>query len=99
MVKWARRDPRRLLGSDDVGGLFYRLLVLCNTSEQMAQGCGRAETACSEDHEAKALESSLALAVCGQVTATRCVAAIAYVIRVSAATCACLCQSSVCACV
>ena len=57
MVKWAQRDPRRLLGNDDFAALFYRLLVLCNDEEQLK----------ALETDADAVEADLALAVCSQL--------------------------------
>jgi hypothetical protein len=63
MVKWAQRDPRRLLGNDDFAALFYRLLVLCNDEEQLKQLGNDGAL----DPNAHPVEADLALAVCSQL--------------------------------
>jgi len=63
VTKWARRDPRRLLGTDDMAALFYRLLVLCNSAEQLqADKDGGGVGSCAEG-----VESDVAQAVCMQL--------------------------------
>jgi hypothetical protein len=60
MAKWARQDPRRLLGNDDFAALFDRLLVLSNGQERLVQSGG----GCLQSD---AVESGLVLAVCSQL--------------------------------
>ena len=69
LVQWARRDPRRLLGADDVAALFYRLLVLSNTHQQLqhlshTSASPKVVSARVEQAHGEQLDEELALKVC-----------------------------------
>jgi hypothetical protein len=77
LVAWARTDPRRLLGSEDLGALFHRLLALSNIEDSLlhsgaagARSAAGAEAAVAGGNRVGddgQLDAGLAMAVCLEI--------------------------------